>query len=138
MFCSFFILSFVKILSIDRIYWNLLYNSVNNRRIQWRKPQYCTSVRSKVIGYFKIVYFQKYATLQEDYYSLKERCLEQEQAMEELGTELSCSKLQVADLQEEAVRNKAEGTWAEDKGVTNCKTCKKEFNMTRRRVNTKH
>ncbi|GLV31974.1 uncharacterized protein CBL_07734 [Carabus blaptoides fortunei] len=75
----------------------------------------------------------KYATLQEDFYGLKERCLEQEQAMEELGTELSCSKLQVADLQEDAVRNKAEGTWAEDKGVTNCKSCRKEFNITRRR-----
>lgn len=77
---------------------------------------------------------QKYATLQEDYYTLKEQCLEQEQAMEELGTELSYSKLQVSDLQEEVYKNKAEGTWANDKGFTNCKLCKKDFNITRRRV----
>lgn len=54
--------------------------------------------------------------------------------MEELGTELSSSKLRVVDLQEEAKRNKSESTWAEDKFVSNCKICKKEFNMTRRRV----
>lgn len=54
--------------------------------------------------------------------------------MEELGSELSSSKLRVADLQEEATRNKSESTWAQDKFVSNCKTCKKEFNMTRRRV----
>lgn len=42
-----------------------------------------------------MIELQKYATLQEDYYTLKEQCLEQEQAMEELGAELSCSKLQV-------------------------------------------
>lgn len=81
-------------------------------------------------------YLQKYATLQEDYYTLKERCLEQEQAMEELGSELSTSKLQVADLKEEATRNKAESSWAKDKTVSHCKLCAKEFNMTRRRVSS--
>lgn len=76
---------------------------------------------------------QKYASLQEEYYTLKEHCLEQEQTLEELGVQLSASKLQISDLKEEATR-KVEGAWAKDKNVTHCKACKKEFNMTRRKV----
>lgn len=62
--------------------------------------------------------------------------MEQEQTLEELGNQLSISKLQVADLKEEATRNvaKVEGQWASDKEVTHCKGCNKEFNITRRRV----
>ncbi|XP_069702850.1 RUN and FYVE domain-containing protein 2 isoform X1 [Periplaneta americana] len=77
----------------------------------------------------------KYVSLQEEYYQLKEQCLEQEQTLEELGNQLSISKLQVADLKEEATRNiaKGDGQWASDKEVTHCKGCSKEFNITRRR-----
>ncbi|XP_031333068.1 RUN and FYVE domain-containing protein 2-like isoform X3 [Photinus pyralis] len=75
---------------------------------------------------------QKYASLQEDYYTLKERWLEQEQTLEELGAQLSVSKLQISDLKEEAGR-KVEGAWADDSSATNCKGCSKEFNMTRRK-----
>lgn len=77
--------------------------------------------------------FQKYATLQEEYYTLKERWLEQEQTLEELGAHLSVSKLQISDLKEEVVR-KVDGTWAKDNTTTHCKNCSKEFNMTRRKV----
>jgi hypothetical protein len=75
-------------------------------------------------------------SLQEEYYQLKEQCTEQEQTLEELGNQLSISKLQVADLREEATRNiaKGDGQWASDKEVTQCKGCNKEFNITRRRV----
>lgn len=59
--------------------------------------------------------------------------MEQEQTLEELGAQLSASKLQISDLKEEASR-KVEGAWAKDKNVTHCKTCNKEFNMTRRKV----
>lgn len=79
-------------------------------------------------------FFKKYATLQEDYYTLKEHCLEQEQTLEELGTQLSVTKLQISDLKEEANRNRSEGTWVKDKSTTNCKGCNKEFSLTRRRV----
>ncbi|KAK5650701.1 hypothetical protein RI129_001730 [Pyrocoelia pectoralis] len=75
---------------------------------------------------------QKYASLQEDYYTLKERWLEQEQTLEELGAQLSVSKLQLSDLKEEAGR-KVEGAWADDSSVRHCKACSKEFNMTRRK-----
>jgi len=82
------------------------------------------------------VSWQKYVSLQEDYYQLKEQCMEHEQTLEELGNQLKISKLQVADLQEEATRNitKGDGQWASDKEVTHCKGCNKEFNITRRRV----
>lgn len=65
--------------------------------------------------------------------------MEQEQAMEELGSELSFSKLQVADLKEEASRSKVENNiWASDKHASHCKICSKEFNMTRRRHHCRH
>lgn len=82
------------------------------------------------------VSWQKYVSLQEDYYQLKEQCMEHEQTLEELGNQLSISKLQVADLQEEATRSitKGDGQWALDKEVTHCKGCNREFNITRRRV----
>ncbi|XP_019864722.1 RUN and FYVE domain-containing protein 2 isoform X2 [Aethina tumida] len=76
---------------------------------------------------------QKYATLQEDYYSLKDQCIEQEHTLEELGAQLSASKLQIADMQEEVNKNKNEGAWAKDNSVTHCKACSKEFNLTRRK-----
>nr|CAD7578586.1 unnamed protein product [Timema californicum] len=77
----------------------------------------------------------KYVSLQEDYYQLKEQCGEHEQTLEELGNQLSISKLQVADLQEEATKTslKGEGQWTSDKEVSHCKGCSKEFNITRRR-----
>lgn len=61
--------------------------------------------------------------------------MEQEQTLEELGTQLSTSKLQIADLKEEFCKNKTDGAWVSDKTATHCKTCNKEFNITRRRVN---
>ncbi|XP_068909064.1 RUN and FYVE domain-containing protein 2 isoform X3 [Tenebrio molitor] len=84
------------------------------------------------ISQLKII-AQKYATLQEDYYNLKEQCLEQEHTLEELGSQLSTSKLQISDLKEEVGRNKMEGAWVQDKTATHCKACSKEFNLTRRK-----
>ncbi|XP_008201701.1 RUN and FYVE domain-containing protein 2 isoform X1 [Tribolium castaneum] len=84
------------------------------------------------ISQLKII-AQKYATLQEEYYNLKDKCLEQEQTLEELGTQLSKSKLQISDLKEEASRGKTDGAWVQDKTATHCKACSKEFNLTRRR-----
>ncbi|XP_066998946.1 RUN and FYVE domain-containing protein 2 [Anabrus simplex] len=75
----------------------------------------------------------KYVSLQEENYSLREQCSEQERTLEELGSQLSISKLQVADLKEEATRTKSEGQWAPDRQVTQCKGCNKEFNLTRRK-----
>ncbi|XP_018331063.1 RUN and FYVE domain-containing protein 2 isoform X2 [Agrilus planipennis] len=76
---------------------------------------------------------QKYASIQEEYYNLKEHCLEQEQTLEELGSQLSASKLQLSDLKEEVGKTKMEGTWVKDKDITHCRSCNKEFNVTRRK-----
>ncbi|KAL1492248.1 hypothetical protein ABEB36_012726 [Hypothenemus hampei] len=76
----------------------------------------------------------KYATLQEEYYTLKDNCLEQEHTLEELGGQLRDSKLQISELKEEINRIKqADGAWASDSTATNCKSCKKEFSLTRRK-----
>ena len=91
----------------------------------------CVIFTNSIIGF---LFLQKYVSLQQDYYQLKEQCSEQEQTLEELGNQLSISKLQIADLKEEATRNKVDGQWASDKEVTHCKGCNKEFNITRRRV----
>ncbi|KAK9884835.1 hypothetical protein WA026_009059 [Henosepilachna vigintioctopunctata] len=84
------------------------------------------------LSHMKII-AEKYAVLQQEYYSLKEKCLEQEQTMEELGKQLSTSKLQISDLKEEVGKSKVDGTWADDNSVSHCKSCTKEFNLTRRR-----
>ncbi|CAG9823724.1 unnamed protein product [Phaedon cochleariae] len=76
---------------------------------------------------------QKYAQLQEDYYTLKDHNMEQDKTLEELGGKLKDSKLQISDLKEEINRNRIDGTWAKDNTVSNCSACSKEFNLTRRR-----
>lgn len=65
---------------------------------------------------------------------MKEQALEQEQTLEELGSQLSTSKLQLSDMKEEIHRSKVDGAWVKDKTATHCKGCKKEFILTRRKV----
>lgn len=86
--------------------------------------------------YCMFMKFQKYVELQEEHYRLNEQCREQEMTLEELGCQLSVSKLQVSDLKEEysVTRNKDTALWTLDKEVTHCKSCNKEFNITRRKV----
>ncbi|KAF4524041.1 hypothetical protein B566_EDAN016024 [Ephemera danica] len=71
----------------------------------------------------------------EEVFRLKERCREQDLTLEELGCQLSGSKLQVVDLQEELAskETKSDAQWASDKTVTHCRCCSKEFNLTRRK-----
>lgn len=85
--------------------------------------------------------FQRYLTLQEEYYALKELCSEQERTLEELGGQLSAAKLAAAELREAADNAQQQSalqegsvTWANDRLVTQCKGCSREFNMTRRKV----
>ncbi|KAJ8931498.1 hypothetical protein NQ314_015569 [Rhamnusium bicolor] len=84
------------------------------------------------IGQLKVI-AQKYAQLQEDYYTLKDQWLEQEHTLEELGGQLRESKLQISDLKEEINKNRPEGAWVKDNSAPHCKACNKEFNLTRRR-----
>ncbi|XP_054266029.1 RUN and FYVE domain-containing protein 2-like isoform X2 [Macrosteles quadrilineatus] len=82
----------------------------------------------------------KYVELQEEHYRLAEQCREQEMTLEELGTQLSQSKLQVSELREEAcaTRSVADASWTSDKEVTHCRACSKEFNLTRRKHHCRH
>ncbi|XP_043679412.1 protein RUFY3-like isoform X4 [Vespula pensylvanica] len=83
---------------------------------------------------------EKYVTLQEEYYALKEICSEQERTLEELGVQLSAAKLATVELREAAdnaqwqSQQDGGGTaWADDRQVTHCKGCNREFNITRRK-----
>ncbi|KAJ8921945.1 hypothetical protein NQ315_008579 [Exocentrus adspersus] len=84
------------------------------------------------IGQLKII-AQKYGQLQEEYYTLKDHCLEQEHTLEELGGQLRDSKLQISDLKEEIKKTRPEGSWVKDNSAVYCKACKKDFNLTRRK-----
>lgn len=81
---------------------------------------------------------QKYVDLQEEHYRVSEQCREQELTLEELGSQLSHSKLEVSELREEASASRGvnDALWASDKAVTHCKTCTKEFNLTRRKASS--
>ncbi|XP_053686720.1 RUN and FYVE domain-containing protein 2 [Sabethes cyaneus] len=75
---------------------------------------------------------------------------EDQRTLEELGVQLSVSKLQISDLKEKNqqhgndVSAKSDsaasngGSWTPDKVVTNCKGCDKEFGMTRRKHHCRH
>ncbi|CAH1964817.1 unnamed protein product [Acanthoscelides obtectus] len=84
------------------------------------------------ISQLKVV-AQKYAQLQEDYYTMKDHCLEQDHTLEELGAQLRDSKLEISDLKEEINKNRPDGAWVKDNTALECKACNKEFNLTRRR-----
>ncbi|XP_012528952.1 protein RUFY3 isoform X2 [Monomorium pharaonis] len=91
---------------------------------------------------------ERYLTLQEEYYALKEVCSEQERTLEELGGQLSAAKLAAVELreaadnaqqqqqqqqQQQSALQEGSVTWANDRMVTQCKGCSREFNMTRRK-----
>lgn len=85
---------------------------------------------------------ERYLTLQEEYYALKEMCSEQERTLEELGGQLSAAKLAAVELreaadnaqqQQQSALQEGSVTWANDRLVTQCKGCSREFNMTRRK-----
>lgn len=91
----------------------------------------------------RVPLFQRYLTLQEEYYALKEVCSEQERTLEELGGQLSAAKLAAAELreaadnalqQQQSALQEGSVTWANDRLVTQCKGCNREFNVTRRKV----
>jgi len=71
-----------------------------------------------------------YENLRLDNDRLKEQVKEGEQTLEELGQQLSWSKLQVDTMKEEV---SVSGAWEKDSMATNCKICTKEFSLARRR-----
>lgn len=70
-----------------------------------------------------------YDNLRKDNDRLKEQLREGEQTLEELGQQLSWSKLQVDSMKEISVT----GAWEKDSTAIDCKICKKEFSLSRRK-----
>ena len=80
-----------------------------------------------------------------DLEALNKRYLDSERTLEELGLQLSMSKLQVVDLKEKGQRkaptspdasgsnNQSSSGWTPDKMASECKKCNKEFSITRRK-----
>ena len=111
--------------------------SLYNRGSEWAS-EYMTDNHNR-----RVPLFQRYLTLQEEYYALKEVCSEQERTLEELGGQLSAAKLAAAELreaadnalqQQQSALQEGSVTWANDRLVTQCKGCNREFNVTRRKV----
>jgi len=71
-----------------------------------------------------------YDNLRQENAKLREQAKEGEQTLEELGQQLSWSKLQVDSMKEEV---NPQGSWTKDSEATECKLCKKEFNIARRK-----
>jgi len=71
-----------------------------------------------------------YENLRLDNDRLREQVKEGEQTLEELGQQLSWSKLQVDNMKEEV---NVPGAWEKDSMAVECKICSKEFNLARRR-----
>lgn len=73
-----------------------------------------------------------YDHLRQENSRLRETVKEGDQTLEELGQQLSWSKLQVDTMKEEVVGVVSAG-WEEDSKATNCKFCTKDFNLARRK-----
>lgn len=82
---------------------------------------------------------EKYLSLQEEHYALREICTEQERTLEELGAQLSAAKLAAVELREAANNAQQQpqqdgaAPWTNDRLVTHCKGCTREFNIARRK-----
>lgn len=81
--------------------------------------------------------------MKQDYDKVKKQWNEAQTTLEELGIQLSVSKLQVSELQEK-VHSKDNkvlqnndpggGVWTPDSMQSKCKGCNREFSITRRKV----
>lgn len=75
---------------------------------------------------------------------LRKQWSEAQMTLEELGIQLSVSKLQVSELKEKATSNDVSisrlfndsngGAWIPDNSTSTCKQCEREFSLTRRKV----
>jgi len=74
----------------------------------------------------------EYESVRQENLRLREQVKESEQTMEELGQQLSWSKLQ-ADTMKEEVLVPGMATWEKDDKATSCKQCSKEFSIARRK-----
>ncbi|KAM9861362.1 RUN and FYVE domain-containing protein 2 [Aulostomus maculatus] len=71
--------------------------------------------------------------LQDENFQLKTICEDQEQALEELGSKLSESKMKIEDIKEANKALQGGQVWLKDKEASHCKLCEKEFSISRRK-----
>ena len=71
-----------------------------------------------------------YENMRQDNDRLKEQVREGETTLEELGQQLSWSKLQLSTLKDET---SVSGVWLEDSQVSSCKICQADFGLSRRK-----
>uniref|UniRef100_A0A8C9XLK5 RUN and FYVE domain containing 2 n=1 Tax=Sander lucioperca TaxID=283035 RepID=A0A8C9XLK5_SANLU len=76
---------------------------------------------------------KEFHRLQDENIQLKTVCEDQEQALEELGSKLSESKLKIADIKEANKALQGGQVWLKDKEASHCKLCEKEFSISRRK-----
>uniref|UniRef100_A0AAV2LNF2 FYVE-type domain-containing protein n=1 Tax=Knipowitschia caucasica TaxID=637954 RepID=A0AAV2LNF2_KNICA len=76
---------------------------------------------------------KEFHRLQDENVQLKSICEDQEQALEELGSKLSESKLKIEDIKEANKALQGGQVWLKDKEATHCKLCEKEFSISRRK-----
>uniref|UniRef100_A0A665UB72 RUN and FYVE domain containing 2 n=1 Tax=Echeneis naucrates TaxID=173247 RepID=A0A665UB72_ECHNA len=76
---------------------------------------------------------KEFHRLQDENIQLKTICEDQEQALEELGSKLSESKLKIEDIKEANKALQGGQVWLKDKDASHCKLCEKEFSISRRK-----
>lgn len=76
---------------------------------------------------------KEFHRLHDENIQLKSICEDQEQALEELGSKLSESKLKIEDIKEANKALQGGQVWLKDKDATHCKLCEKEFSISRRK-----
>uniref|UniRef100_A0A8D3DFG1 RUN and FYVE domain-containing protein 2 n=1 Tax=Scophthalmus maximus TaxID=52904 RepID=A0A8D3DFG1_SCOMX len=76
---------------------------------------------------------KEFHRLQDENMQLKTICEDQEQALEELGSKLSESKLKIEDIKEANKALQGGQVWLKDKDASHCKLCEKEFSISRRK-----
>lgn len=93
--------------------------------------------------------------LKQDLEALHKRYQDSERTLEELGMQLSLSKLQIVDLKEKQRASRSNtstedlpggntsngsqmSTWTPDKLISQCRGCNRDFSMTRRKHHCRH
>ncbi|XP_078660476.1 RUN and FYVE domain-containing protein 2-like isoform X7 [Branchiostoma floridae x Branchiostoma belcheri] len=79
---------------------------------------------------------KEFQSLQEAHEQLKQTCEDQEKTLAEMGHKLSESKLKMEDMKEalkDELKFNQDKVWTDDKDVTDCRQCEKQFSVSRRK-----
>ncbi|XP_041363074.1 RUN and FYVE domain-containing protein 2-like isoform X2 [Gigantopelta aegis] len=106
---------------------------------EWRTTLQKGLEEEKLRGSEILMELQQAKELQKSYNELTRKhellnrtCQEQEEALAELGSHLSDSKLKVEDMREASIQLK-EAQWESDEATKCCKQCNKDFSIARRK-----